>query len=342
MKVGGRQIFGFLKSPPSEVRAILFFGPDLGLVRERGGELVKVIGGDGTASGVTEMTGDAIRRDPALLADEASALSLLGDNPVVRVRDATDVIADIVESWLSAGGGNRAVVFEAGELSPRSKLRSLFEKRSDAAAIGCYADEGQGLADIVTTAVRGAGLRMTPEAMSVVMSRLGTDRMAIRQEIEKLILFHGDPAANSVISVEEAEASVGDIRASSLDDVSYAVLSGNMGEVSVSLERTFSEGVSPIAVVRAQLRLFDRLHQVQAWAKTDSVDAAVKRIKPPLHFKRSGSFAQAARRWPEADVAKALSHLLGVERDCKSGYGIDREICERALMQLAQAARRHD
>ncbi len=329
-----------MKAPPKDVRAILFFGPDAGLIRERGRDMAYGFAA-GRTDDVSELTGDAVRKDPAILSDSASALSLLGGEPVVRVRDAGDAITGAVESFLELGGGIHPLVIEGGDFGPRSKLRQLCEKRTDAAAIGCYPDDGRDLADVISSAVREAGCSIDQNAMGVLLGRLGTDRLAIRQELDKLILFHGGPGSGGNITAEEVEASVGDIRASSLDEVSNAVFGGDPKGLMTALDRTFSEGVSPIPVIRAVLRQLERLHFVKSLAaQGGGLDAAIKKLRPPLIFKQVDAFTQAARVWSEADLTRAFSHLLQAECDCKSGVGVDREICERALMQLAQAARR--
>ena len=43
MKISGRRIEGFLDNPTDGVAAVLVYGPDQGLVRERSEKLVKTI-----------------------------------------------------------------------------------------------------------------------------------------------------------------------------------------------------------------------------------------------------------------------------------------------------------
>ena len=46
MKFSGRKIQQFLDSPAPDVRAVLLYGPDAGLVRERADGLVRGVAGD--------------------------------------------------------------------------------------------------------------------------------------------------------------------------------------------------------------------------------------------------------------------------------------------------------
>lgn len=341
MKLSGTKADGFIRKPDPKVRAILLFGPDGGLIRERAKLLVNHFADESDPFAVTEMTGDALRRDGAALSDAANALSLMGSAAVVNVRDIGDAVVQVVDDWLDAGAGVHPAVFEAGELAPRSKLRSLFEKRADTAAIGCYPDEGRDLAGVVREHMTANGITLDRDALPVLLSRLGTDRLAIRQELDKLVMYAGGPGSAATVSVADIEAAIGDVKTASLDDIAFAVGGGNQTALGIALDRAFSEGATAVGIIRAVQRHLDRLHQAKALAQSEgNMQSAIKKLRPPVFFKVAGAFEAQARAWAPADLARAMTLLLETERDCKSGLDIERAICERSLLQLTQAARR--
>ncbi|MBO6518828.1 MAG: DNA polymerase III subunit delta [Rhodospirillales bacterium] len=341
MKLSGTKADAFLRKPDLKVRAILLFGPDGGLIRERAKSLINHFADENDPFGVTELTGDMLRKDGAALADASNAMSLMGSAAAVGVRDAGDSIVQVVEDWLSAGGGVHPVVFEAGELAPRSKLRSCFEKRADAAAIGCYPDEGRDLAGVVREHMAANGVALDRDALPVLLSRLGTDRLAVRQELDKLVMYAGGPGSNATVSAADIEASIGDVKSASLDDIAFAVGGGNQNALGMAMDRAFSEGVTAIGVIRAVQRHLDRLHQAKTLAQSEgNLQGAIRKLRPPVFFKVAGAFEAQARAWGAQDLARAFSMLLETERTCKSGLDIERAVCERALLQLTQAARR--
>ena len=341
MKLAGAKIEAFLRSPSKDIRAVLLFGPDSGLVRERGRAFVDLLNDSDDPFSISELTGDALRKDGALLADSAQAMSLMGGEPVVRVRDATDSIADVIESWLESGGGVKPAVFEAGELAPRAKLRKLFEARKDTAAIGCYPDEGRDLETVVREHMKANGISLQGDAMPVLMGRLGNDRLAIRQELDKLVMYAGGPSSNGSLSATDVEKLTGDVKSASLDEIAFSVSGGDTSRLSRALDQAQAEGLAPIAIIRSVQRHLDRLHSVKADSeKGGSIEDAMRRLRPPVFFKFAGAFASQARAWSAKDLARGLGVLLQAERDCKSGLEVDRALCERALLQLTQAARR--
>ena len=87
MKIAAGQIDGFLHRPDPQIRAVLLYGPDAGLVRERADTLAKTICPElHDPFRVAELTGAVLAADPARLVDEAAQISLMGGRRVVRLR----------------------------------------------------------------------------------------------------------------------------------------------------------------------------------------------------------------------------------------------------------------
>lgn len=320
----------------ARTRAVLLYGPDIGLVRERGQALIAAIVPDTRDPfRVAELTGAQISDDPARLVDEAAALSLTGGARVVRVREATEGGAGAFALLFEARAA-ALVVAEAGELPARSKLRKLFEEAPDAAAIGCYADEGGALESVIREGLRAAGLQPEPDALAYLADRLGADRLATRSEIEKLALYaHGQ----QTVSLADAAASVGDGAALALEDIADCAVTGDERGLARALDHAFREGVTAIGVLRVVGRHVQRLQLVAALvAAGQSPDAAVRALRPPLFFKRENSFRAALRKWPPQALGAALDALTRAEIECKSTGMPAETVCAHALMMLAARA----
>ena len=337
MKLSGRQIGPFLRNPlPPELLAVVLYGPDEGLVRERARLLAgKVVDDIQDPFRVATLTGIDLKADPALLADEAAAIPLTGGKRLVRLRSAGDDCAPSLQAALDGPAAEAFVVVEAGELSPRSALRRLAESHNRAAALPCYADDGDAVSRLVEHAVRSIGARIEPDALAFAADRLGNDRMATRMEAEKLALYAGE---GGTIALEDAVACVGDSAALSLDDIAFATGAGDLAALSTALDRAAAEAAAPVSILRAVGRHFQRLDAAQALvaAGTD-VRTAMTRLRPPVFFRRRDAFRSQLRRWPPNRVLAALARLNRAEIDCKTTGLPDRAIAERVLIELARA-----
>src|SRR5437588_8187625 len=123
MKLPASRVETFLRRPDPDIRAVLLYGPDAGLVRERADAVARTVCPDlRDAFLVAELPAAALAADPARLPDEAAQISLMGGRRVVRVRDAGDAVAGIFGRFLAGAPGDAFVVAEAGDLPGRSSL----------------------------------------------------------------------------------------------------------------------------------------------------------------------------------------------------------------------------
>ncbi|MCG8696165.1 MAG: DNA polymerase III subunit delta, partial [Minwuiales bacterium] len=259
MKLQERQVQGFLNKPDPKVRAVLVYGPDGGLVRERALLLCKTVVADlSDPFRVAVLTGPVLDKDPARLADELGAIALTGGRRVVRLRDIGNKHSKLIESVLAENTGDALLVAEADSLGPRDSLRALFEKASNAAALPCYADAGDSLERLVETSLSEAKLTAEPDAMAYLMENLGSDRMITRRELEKLVLFKGDDGGS--VTLDDARACVGDSSAMALDDVAFACAGGDLAKLEHSLSRCFMAGEASVQVLRRVAQHFQKLH----------------------------------------------------------------------------------
>jgi DNA polymerase-3 subunit delta len=95
------EIEAFLRKPDPAVQLVLLHGPDAGLVRERADRLAGTVVPDlHDPFRVARVSGAQLLEDPARLADEAAAIAMGGGRRVVRVVDAGNRNAELIEGFL--------------------------------------------------------------------------------------------------------------------------------------------------------------------------------------------------------------------------------------------------
>lgn len=340
MKITGARQDSFVNGPDPNIPCILLYGPDRGLVRERALRLAKtVVDAPDDPFRVVEFSGSDLKDDPARLIDEAQALSFGGGRRLIRLREATDATSKIIDSFLKIATSQDAlVVVEAGELGPRSSLRKLFETAKNAAAVACYADDPRTLPRVISETLAAYDLKPSRDAMAYLASSLGSDRSVTRGELEKLALYMGGPGT---VELVDAMAAVGDNAASALDGVTMAAGSGDQAGLDKALSRALGEGVHPVQILRACARHFLRLHQAMGYVESGKTpDLAIKSIKPPVMYMHLDRFRAQLNRWRPQHLNEALDLLGEAEMDCKTTGMPVEAVCSRALIRIAQAARR--
>lgn len=338
MKIAPRDAESFAQAPPASLRAVLVHGPDTGLVRERADRIARSVVDDlDDPFRLAELTPAALKDDPALLNDEAAAIALTGGRRVIRLREAGDALAERFAAFFDAAPGDALVVVEAGALPARSKLRKLFEGAKLGAALACYADEGAALDRLIETTLAGLGLAIERDARAALAGLVGGDRLATRSELDKLATYCGDAGR---VTLADVEACVGDGAALGLDALAVAVADGDLAALDRGLARAWREGLSPVAVLRAVTRHVERLHRITARIRAgDAVEAAIRKERPPPHFRISQALSRQQRAWSPARATRALGRLMDAEIGCKSTGMPAETLCAQALMGIAWGAR---
>jgi DNA polymerase-3 subunit delta len=341
VKIEARQAEAFLKKPDPKIRGVVIYGNDDGLIAERALQLAKTVCEDlKDPFRVVDIAGEALKGDPARLADEFGAMSLMGGRRVIRVRPAGEESAEALENLVAAPAGDALVVIEGGNLTPRSGLRTLAETEACLAALPCYMDSEGELERLVESAAKAQGLSVDPDALEWIVERLGGDRGQTRSEIDKLLLYKTGDGGKSV-TLDDALAVLGDTAAIGIDDVIGATFDGNVEALDRALDRVFAEGGNPVQLVRSLQRHTDQLHVVSGHvAAGGNLEAAMFKARGlPRGGPVRQRFERHVRAWTLPRLSAALDRILEDELRTKSTGLPDEAIARRLCLSLAMTAR---
>jgi len=339
LKLDKAKLDRVLKSPDS-IGALLFYGPDEGLAHEYAGLVQRaILGAEDDPFRLAALTPDEIRDDGARLADELNAISMLGGRRVVRIAQATNAIADQVASAIEAQApGSALLIVEAGDIGSKAELVKVFEAAEGAGAFGCYRDNEGQLGTLIAAHLKAAGYGIARDAAAYLAERLGGDRGVTRSELDKLMLYVGEPKRE--VTLADAMACIGDRAAFALDDLIGAAAEGDAVELDRNYARSFNE-VEAIQLLRNAARHFQRLHQLVArMAGGESFEAAAGALRPPVFWTQRERMQKQSRLWTPARIGRALERLIEAESQAMRAYAIKDEIAQRALMDIAALARR--
>lgn len=319
-------------APPKAWTALLVFGSNAGLVRERADRAARTVVPDlNDAFRVADLGADVLRKDPARLGDEVGAISMFGGRRVVRVRDATDGLSEMFNGYLADPVGDAFVVVEAGELTKTSSLRKLFEGAKTAGAIECYDDRPEETGRLIKETLSGIGWQIEADALAYLSDALMTDRRLLRSELDKLSSYLGPGKQGSVLNRAEAVLLIGESGAVEADDIADAVASGDLIRFDRLITRAGESGVSWSGIVGTALRLFQRL-------------AASAEGAAPAWGGRSSYYEQRIQAqlvgWDHARLMQALAILGEAEAQTRMTGIPEAPIAQQALLDVARLRKR--
>lgn len=321
-----------------DVRLFLVFGQDESAIADIAAQMAAQLG----AAERIDLDSDRIRNDPALLADEASALSLFGDKRYIRLNFRREEGLAAVENLLEISGDANPVIAIAGNLTKASKLRKLAESHSRAMAHICYMpEEGTAAASVMAYAAT-LGLKLDRSLGARIARYTGQDRKLAQAELEKLALFYDAaperPATVEVAAFEALSAETGEENVGGLVN---QVMGGELRALGHGLASAREMGVDAIRIIRALQRRVALLSSLRAKVDAGSNAGAVVKATRSIFFKEADEFVKQLGRWPSARLAGLNGHLLAVEAKLMSVKdGLGSVILEEELIRIARAAAR--
>ncbi len=331
----------FIAKPDPAQPIILVYGPDAGLVRERVDALVRASVDDpGDPFSLARLEPEDLSANPGRLVEEAHTVPLFGGRRAVWVKAGNRNIAPAVESVIAQPSRECRVIIEAGELRRNAPLRTLCEKAKVAAAVPCYVDNERDLARLIDDETREAGLTIAPDARAALLSLLGGDRLASRNEIRKLTLY---ARGQERVEIADVLAVVADASTLALDGVIDAAFAGRTADTETEFGKARAGGSSPAAIVSAAIRQVASLHKMRlAVDGGDTVDFAMSRAAPPVHFTRQSQIGAALRAWTAPRLLRAMQQLAEASLEARRNAALAETIAQRTLLSIAVSARRRE
>ena len=336
----------FLAKPDPQVRAVLIYGRDLGVVRDRAEQLAgKVVERPDDPFDVAQLTDGDLAEDPARLEGELASQSLMGGRRLVRLRLAgekasIDKLAAEALTRHAAGELNPDAFFlvEAAALGRDSALRKAAEKAPGAAVIPCYEDEPGDVARLVRETLARDGLSLNTDALALFVARMPKERGVARQEIERLALYLG-PGGGAVATPADLEAFLGVEPEASLADAAADAFGGRLAEAQAGLRRARQEGEAGPAAVRALGQHLGRLRRTLTLVKSGAgAQEAAKAAG--VFWKQEREFLRQARNWSLDELDRIQPEVLAADRACKTAGSPDHLIAERLALTIAARAKR--
>ena len=335
----GKEIDAFLARPDSARPIILLYGPDAGLVRERAEALLaSAVDDPNDPFSLVRLDGDELSAEPSRLVDEALTIPLFGGRRAIRVRAGSRSFASGVDALADSPLKDCRVVIEAGELRPESPLRKACERAKTAVAIGCYPDTERDLARLIDDELRVSNLRIAPDARGALVSLLGGDRQASRNELKKLTLYSH---SKGEVTLDDVMAVVSDASELKLDPIVDGAFAGKPELVESEFAKAMIAGTYPGMIISAAQRQAVWLHKsALAAAEGTPVSTLLEGGFPRLHFSRKPSVETALRNFSPARLASIIDQLAIAALDMRKQTSLAAVIAQRVLLSIAVNAKR--
>ena len=266
MKAKGQDFARGLPKSVSQASIFFFCGPD-----EAGASAAasRIIAAMPDAGERVEIAGGDLKRDPAMLGDEARSSSLFGDKRHIVVRasgdEAHDALKALIETGEAGAGDAAPVLVVATSATDKSRTARLLEKRPDALVAMFYPPDLMSVAASVRAMADAAGLRLGGDLAERIARGAGLDVRLAQSEVDKLALYLDASAQTPKTASAEDYAQIG---ATTEEDgfgpVVNAVLGGELQKLPGEIKRMRELGMNPVGLLLALERRAAQLAQIIA------------------------------------------------------------------------------
>lgn len=252
-----------------------------------------------------ELSGAELKRDPALLGDEARSTSLFGGKRHIYVRasgdEAHDALQILIETSEAGAGAAAPVIVVATSATDKSRTAKLLEKRKDALVAMFYQPDLGTVASAVRAMADAAGLRLGGDLAERIARGAGLDVRLAQSEVTKLALYcDANPQSPKSATIEDHAAIGAATEEDGFAPLVNAVLGGELGRVSGEIKRMRELGLNPVGLALALERRAAQLAQIVAYlgprGSFDRLDKG-EQARLGIFFKEAREIRQQFDRW---------------------------------------------
>lgn len=319
MKILPRQNRTFLEKDYKNYSAILIFGSDTSLVLNHISSIETNLFStqdDSSFSKITLQYEDT-EKDPSLLQHELFSTNLLCTQKLIIVENTPKSINSAIKQIILEIETQHIVIFRAGELSPSSGTRKLFESTKNLAALHCYASDDTSVKTLLLKKITENNVSIDSELINFISNNIRGDHHTILSEIEKIISYTKE---NNGISIDEATQIISNpSEKNSYDPLIHSIINRDFILAEQELEKLTSSGIHLVAIARNIANYFVKLLKVQTLIKQGTQEKfAIDSIKPPIFFKNITYFKKGLDQFSVRKISYIIYEITNLEIEYKT------------------------
>ncbi|CAH57802.1 DNA polymerase III subunit delta [Ehrlichia ruminantium] len=313
MKITSSKLRTFLSDPQS-VSNILIYGNDYGKISMYRDKIISSIRSNVDFT-ITNIDFPSINKNPGTLFVELSTVPMFCTRKLLILTNGEKVLSNELRDILEHNIGNNYVIIIAGELPNDSTLRQYYDSSSSAVSIGCYKDDNNNLAFIVSDFLTENNVQFNNEILQYLCHSLSKNPHALQSELEKLILYIGNSKNLTIQSIQEGLLTELDPVS---DDLYISIVERDIENFTKFSNILLKNKFTPILLIRVLLKYFLRLEYIiRTITSGIPIDQVLKLIQPPVFFKLVPIIKKHVVNVSYDEVNYIIRKLLEIEIQCK-------------------------
>ena len=258
-----------------------------------------------------------ISKNKDILSNEIKNVSLFTSKKIIIVNQANEKVIGDIENFIERKENVKIILF-AELLDKRSKLRSLYEKKSMLAVVPCYNDNDITLKKLVQLELKNFD-NLNNNMMNMILNYSNLNRKTILNNLEKIRIFFD----KKVLQEESLETLLNSDKNELFENIRDAALNEEKTKLNNLLnDFVFTNEDTYLYLNMINIRLTRMLDILKKKTIQDSLEEAINKMKPPIFWKDRPIYIGLLKKWNKEKIIKAIKYLGKIEKEIKSNSSL--------------------
>ena len=237
--------------------------------------------------------------------------SLFEEKKIIIVSRVTDKLFKYVVELIEKEIGDIKIVFKAGLLEKKSKLRNLFEKNKKLISIPFYEDDSKVLTSLIVEFLNKNKIKLSRESINLLIERSSGDRQNVKMELEKILQYS---FSNKKIDYEIVSKLTNLSENYSVNILADSYLSKNKKSLFKILNENNYSNEDCILILRSILSKSKKLlNLIEKYNETQNLENVISTAKPPIFWKDKDNVKKQIVSWKIDELKNKIYEINDIE-----------------------------
>ena len=237
--------------------------------------------------------------------------SLFEGKKIIIISRATDRLSKYVEELKEKEIGDTKIIFKAGVLEKKSKLRNLFEKNKKLISIPFYEDDSKVLTSLIVEFLNKNKIKLSRESINLLIERSSGDRQNVKIELEKILQYS---FSNKKIDYDIVSKLTNLSDNYSVNILADSYLAKNKKSLFKILNENNYSNEDCILILRSILSKSKKLlNLLEKYNETQNLENVISTAKPPIFWKDKDNVKKQLISWKIDELRNKIYEINDIE-----------------------------
>lgn len=242
--------------------------------------------------------------------------SLFQSKKIIIISRVTEKIYKYIKELVEKDLTDIKIILKSGFLEKQSKLRNFFEKNKSIIITPHYEDNSGLLSSIIINFLNQNKIRMSREAINLLVDRASGDRQNLQLELNKILNFSYSNKNLNLEIVKKLSNLAENYAATELANNYLAKNTKNV--VKILNENNYSNEDCILILRTISNKSKILINFIKRYQKTKNLDQIISSAKPPIFWKDKDKIKIQVNAWTQKDLSEKIYELNEIETFIKT------------------------